>query len=171
MELIPHSDGTWSMERVTELEHLMLARLPEAADPTGCVGAEHRLYPSPVAPTAELPPREEDAIERDWREFIEPDLRVAFAAAVETVVADVGAAHGSKVGGAVYYQIDVPAEHADAWCSALNQARLVLHHRHRLPDEDGDMDSDLDAERWMAMLQSEIYSIIMEFLVRKVLGP
>ena len=39
----------------------------------------------------------------------------------------------------------------------------------KLPDEDGIMGDDPDAEKWMAMLQSEIYSIIMEFLVTRVL--
>jgi hypothetical protein len=38
-----------------------------------------------------------------------------------------------------------------------------------LPDEDGDMDMSPNPEKWMATLQSEIYGMLMEFLIKKVL--
>ena len=169
MELINHNDGTWSLRKVSELEHLMLSRLPEAADPTDCEAAQHRLYPSPIAPTADVDESDATIATDEWREYIEPDLRSSFRDALKIVADDLGGASKRNVKGATFYQINVPKAHADHWCNALNQARLVIHHRHRLPTEDGEMDDDPDAEKWMAMLQSEIYSIIMEFLVTRVL--
>ena len=96
--------------------------------------------------------------------------REQFGDALKIVRDDLGSANVvDEDGGSSFYEINVPRAHADHWCSALNQARLVLHHRHDLPDEDGEMDHDPDAEKWMAMLQSEIYGILMEFLVTSVL--
>ena len=169
MELINHEDSTWSLRKVTELEHLMLTRIPEAADASDCEDAQHRLFPSPIAPTAKIDEQKEAEAASDWKEYIEPDLREAFRDALKVVADDIGGAAEKRIDGATYYQINVPKAHADHWCSALNQARLVIHHRHALPDEDGEMDHDPDAEKWMAMLQSEIYSIVMEFLVTRVL--
>lgn len=148
----------------------MLTRLPDAADPSDCQEAQHRLFPSPIAPTADLPDAEETEAREEWREYIEPDLREQFGDALKVVGDDLGGAKMAEEDGATFYEINVPKAHADHWCSALNQARLVLHYRFDLPDEDGDMDSDPDAEKWMAMLQSEIYGILMEFLVKSVLS-
>lgn len=171
MELINHDDGTWSLLKVTELEHLMLNRIPDAADPSDCEEAQHRLYPSPIAPTANVDEHDEADAVSDWKEYIEPDLRSEFRDSLKIVADDLGGAAERSIDGATFYQINVPKAHADHWCSALNQARLVIHHRHALPNEDVEMDSDPDAEKWMAMLQSEIYSIVMEFLVTCVLWP
>ena len=54
MELIKNDDSTWTLSKVSELEQLMLSRIPESADPNGCERALDRLYPSPIAPDANL---------------------------------------------------------------------------------------------------------------------
>jgi len=170
MELLNHDDGTWSLRKVSELEHLMLSRIVGAADPVDCGEAERRLYPSPIIPGAPLAPDEVVSADADWEEYIEPDLREAFRGALEVVGSDIAKATSSNTKeGNLFYEINVPKTHADDWCSALNQARLVIHYRHDLPDEDGEVGDDLDPEMWMAMLQSEIYGIIMDFLVTSVL--
>ncbi len=169
MELLNHDDGTWSLRKVSELEHLMLTRIRDAADPTGCGEAEQRLYPPPVAPRAGSGRGGEGGIEEDWRQFVQPELRASFGDALKVVADDIGRATAGFEDGVTRYEINVPKAHADHWCSALNQARLVIHHRHDLPDEDGEIDDDPDPEKWMAMLQSEIYGILMEFLVTRVL--
>lgn len=169
MELHNHDDGTWSLRKVTELEHLMLTRLPGAADPTGCEEAQNRLYPSPIAPTADISDRDSAGAENDWREYIEPELRIAFRDALKVVSDDLSQAKAAEEDSTTLYEFNIPKAHADHWCSALNQARLVIHHRHDLPDEDGEMDDDPNPEKWMAMLQSEIYGILMEFLITRVL--
>jgi hypothetical protein len=169
MELLNHDDGTWSLRKVSELEQLMLSRILEAADPRDCDGAAQRLYPSPISPDASLGSRTVAAAEEDWREYIEPDLRLAFKNSLDVVEADIAGATATVEEGNTVFEINVPKSHADDWCSALNQARLVIHHRHDLPDEDGEMGDDPDPEKWMAMLQSEIYSILMDFLVTSVM--
>ena len=108
-------------------------------------------------------------MEKDWREFIVPDLKDAFGESLGVVSEDLSRAEFVSDGEITAYRLSVPKDHSEHWCSALNQARLVLHHRHRLPDEDGELEGDPDPEQWMAMLQSEIYGILMEFLITKVL--
>lgn len=169
MELINHDDGTWSLGKVSELEHLMLTRLPAAADPTGCEEAQNRLYPSPLAPTADVDDNTSAGLEEDWREYIVPDLRQSFGDALKIVSDDLARGELVTDGETTAYDFNIPKAHADHWCSALNQARLVLHYRHNLPDQDGELDGDLDPEKWMAMLQTEIYSILMSFLITRVL--
>ena len=70
MELIKNDDSTWTLSKVSELEHLMLSRIPESADPNGCERALDRLYPSPIAPDAELDSDKSFDLENDWDEFI-----------------------------------------------------------------------------------------------------
>ncbi len=60
----------------------MLTRLPAAADPTGCEEAQNRLYPSPLAPDAEVDKSTSEGLEEDWREYIVPDLRQSFGDAL-----------------------------------------------------------------------------------------
>ncbi len=169
MELISHNDGSWSLRKVSELEYLMLSRIQESADPAGCNEACSRLYPSPVTATADLDQQDTWSIEADWREYTEPDLRKGFGKAIQTVAADIESAAIERVSGVDFYEINVPKIHAEYWCSALNQARLVSHYRHDLPAEPGEISKAPGSEEWMAMLQSEIYGVIMEFLVTRVL--
>ena len=169
MELTSHNEGTWSLEKVSELEYLMLSRIKESANPAGCDGALDRLYPSPVTPTAKLEQNEVISIEEDRGEHAGPDIRAGFDRALRTVVSDIASASVEDIDGMDYYAITVPDIHAESWCSALNQARLVLHHRHDFPDESEEVESGPVSEEWMAMLQSEIYGMLMEFLIQKVL--
>ena len=48
MRLISKDDGTWEMQRIRELEFLMLSKLEEACDPDGSQAAIDRLFPSPL---------------------------------------------------------------------------------------------------------------------------
>ncbi|MCH2061032.1 MAG: DUF2017 domain-containing protein [Verrucomicrobiales bacterium] len=169
MELIRHSDGRWSLARVSELEYLMLSRIQESADPSGCDQALERLYPSPVAPTAQLDHEAALSIEEDWREYTGPEIRDGFSQALEKVALDIASASVEDDEGYEYYGMTLPDAHAESWCSALNQARLVLHHRHELPEEAEEMGVNPVSEEWIVVLQSEIYGMIMEFLIKEVL--
>ena len=169
MELIKNDDSTWTLNKVSELEHLMLSRLPDSADPTGCEEASDRLYPSPIAPDAEVDDDKSFTLENDWKEFIEPELRSDFRDSLKVVADDLGKSSMTKEGELNQYEFIIPTAHANHWCSALNQARIVIHHRYDLPSEDGLLDMDPNPEKWMATLQSEIYGMLMEFLIKKVL--
>ncbi|MDE0570362.1 MAG: DUF2017 family protein [Verrucomicrobiales bacterium] len=169
MELINNDDGTWTLSKVSELEHLMLSRLPESADSTGCEEADNRLFPSPISPEADLDNEKKSSADSDWKEYIEPELRVEFRDSLKIVADDLGKAQMAKDEEVNCYEFNIPTAHADYWCSALNQARIVIHYRYNLPDEDGVLDMDPNPEEWMATLQSEIYGMLMEFLIKKVL--
>jgi hypothetical protein len=169
MELIKNDDGTWTLSKVSELEHLMLSRLPESADSTGCEDATERLFPSPISPDADLDYEKKSSADSDWKEYIEPELRVNFRDSLKIVADDLGKARFSKDEEVNCYELIIPTAHADHWCSALNQARIVIHYRYNLPDEDGVLDMDPNPEKWMATLQSEIYGMLMEFLIKKIL--
>ncbi len=177
MELAVHNDGTWSLNKLHELEKMMLERIAETANPKGSDAAKERLYPSPLS----NPPLEDndEQLTEDWSEFVQPELAAQFESARDVVARDVAKMRKKRSKGMVHFNLTVPKAHADQWCSALNQARLVLHERHNLPDEeaadwpgeDTTPSSELpDSEgKWMALLQSEIYGVIMEFLVTRVL--
>lgn len=167
MRLISRDDGMWEMQRIGELEFLMLNKLDQATDPTGSDAAAERLFPSPLA----RPPMDdgEDEMIADWESLVRPDLEAQFKSSLAVVLADLREIKGRKRRQQIEYQLVVPKKHADDWCSALNQARLVLHDRFQLPDEDDDFDLEGGHERWLAIIQSEIYGMIMEFLVRQIL--
>jgi hypothetical protein len=155
------------MQRIRELEFLMLNKLVGAADPNGSAAARGRLFPSPLGRPAM--DDAEDEMVGDWENLVLPDLELQFRSSLDVVLADLHDITGRKRSGEMEYRLVVPKKHADDWCSVLNQARLVLHERFDLPDEDGGLDLDGGHEQWLAILQSEIYGGIMEFLVRRVL--
>jgi hypothetical protein len=167
MRLISKDDGTWEIQRIREMEFLMLSKLEEATDPDGCSGAGKRLYPSPLGRPAM--DDGEDEIVTDWEGLVHPDLESQFKSSVGVVLADMQEIKARKRNGEMEYHLIVPKKHADDWCSALNQARLVLHERFGLPDEEDVFDPEGGHEQWLAMVQSEIYGAIMEFLVRRIL--
>ena len=49
MRLISNDDGTWEIQRMREMEFLMLSRLEQAADTSESPGARERLFPTPLA--------------------------------------------------------------------------------------------------------------------------
>lgn len=169
MELRRHSDGRWSLEKVSELEYLLLSRIQQAADPSDCEKAIERLYPSPIAPTAGLDKAAALSIEEDWSEYTGPEIRHAFNKALDVVAADISSASIWDSDGYDYYSMTLADSHAESWCSALNQARLVLHYRHDLHSDMEEMGTNPVSEEWMVVLQSEIYGMIMEFLIKEVL--
>ncbi len=162
------------MDWLNELERLMLQRIPDAADPTGSPEAERRLFPeSPLGMPALRD--EDEGVVADWKEFVEPELRVQFRKSMDVVREDLGRIEKRTRKSLHFHALTVPKAHADHWCSALNQARIVLHERFGLPDPEEDMreseegDEESREGQWLAMLQSEIYGGIMEFLVTRVL--
>ena len=167
MQLISNDDGTWEMLEVRELELLMLSKIAESADPGDSQAAFERLYPSPLGrPSID---ESEDEIMDDWESLIHPDLKEQFNSAIGVVQADLAEMKSKKRGGEMEYSLKVPKKHADDWCSALNQARLVLHEKYKLPDEDEELEDENGHGQWMALVQSEIYGGVIEFLVQEIL--
>jgi len=86
------------------------------------------------------------------------------------------------------FHLEVPNSHADAWYSALNQARILLSQKQGL-HEDGPVSEEMLVHaiitagekrspelrelqsRWKAYVQSQVYAVVQEWLVSEVIGP
>ena len=104
----------------------MLSRIPDSADPNGCDRALDRLYPSPIAPDADLDADKSFDLENDWDEFIKPDLQIEFKDALKIVADDLGKSIMTREGDLNLYQFIIPTAHANHWCSALNLSLIHI---------------------------------------------
>ena len=145
----------------TELE--MLRGVRDAADTTACPEAEHRLFPAPIADADE---RDFDAI-ADWKEFVVPDLRTRFDDALDQLDRDVSRAHKVRKLPMKRFVVELKVEHLEQWYSALNQARLVLQEKYKLPSENTGLSlEDLFAKgQWRAYFQSLFYAEVQCWLL------
>lgn len=182
MQLFSKDDGTWQIEHIRDLELLMLNRLEEATDRGESESVKKRFFPSPLGRPAI--DDEEDEIIDDWESLVHPDLDSQFKKSVKVVLDDLKSIKEERD---QEYSLVVSKKHADDWVSALNQARLILHERFKLPDEEEtlaaieetdddveeeeeeDDDDGISPDQWLAMVQSDVYGGIMEFLIRDVL--
>lgn len=169
MELVENKDGTWTLRRMQDLEKLLLERVVEAANYEESPKARKRLFPGPVRGDVPGGDEDGDSINTDWEELVEPELEAGFRESLDVVEGDLEKIKKRRGTKGATYEISVPKAHADDWCKALNQARLVLHEQFDLPDPEETLDDDPGEGKWMAMLQSEIYGVIMEFLVTRIL--
>ena len=112
-------------------------------------------------------------IREDWDHYIRPGLEEEFKSAIDDVADDLrNIAERTKKMSTVR-TLQIPAAHAEAWLSALNQARLVLGEKYGLPESEDDFDPDDDpfSERSQAHMQSWFYAYIQEFLIECVMNP
>lgn len=146
-----------------EAELEMLRGVRDAADPTACPEAECRLFPEPITDADQ---DDLDAV-ADWKEFVVPDLRTQFDAALDQLEADIASAEQVRKRPVKRYQITVPMSHLDQWYSALNQARLVLQEKYGLPGEGIGLSlEDLFAKgQWRAYFQSRFYAELQCWLL------
>src|SRR5947208_10227444 len=96
----------------------LLRQIPASASPDGVSAAEQRLFSPPAN-------RKETELCAEWKVYVEPELRRLFQSATETVAADLEQLNGNEKSLA-NRTLRIPTKHADAWLSALNQARLVI---------------------------------------------
>ncbi len=96
----------------------LLRQIPGSANPEGAPAAEQRLFSLPTN-------RKETEICAEWKTYVEPELRSLFQTATQTVAIDLEQLNGNEKSLA-NRTLRIPAKHADAWLSALNQARLVI---------------------------------------------
>src|SRR5882724_12406090 len=96
----------------------LLRQIPASADPGGAPVAEERLFSPPTD-------GKEAEICAEWKLYVQPELRRLFQTATQTVAADLEQLNGNEKS-FVNRTLRIPSKHADAWLSALNQARLVI---------------------------------------------
>ena len=80
-------------------------------------------------------PSTQEAINRDWRELVAPELEALWRTNYELMAADLermekDPAHPD------FWRTVFPANHTAAWLSAVNQARLVMASRWDVTEED-----------------------------------
>jgi len=163
MEICRHNDHI----EISELDPFLaelLRQIPASARPDGVPDAEQRLFSSPAN-------RKETELCAEWKMYVEPELRRLFQSATETVAADLEQLNGNEKSVA-NRTLRIPAKHADAWLSALNQARLVIAAKNNFTESElGDhFRSPIGSRRDLSLFQINFYGFLQEFILRDLGG-
>ncbi len=141
----------------------LLRQIPESAQPDGSVDAEKRLFSQPA-----------DAANNDlcaeWKLYVEPELRRIFQSATETVATDLAQLNGNAKPFA-NCTLRIPAKHAEAWLSALNQARLVIAAKYAFTDGElcDHYRSPIGSRRDLGLFQVNFYGFLQEFILQHLM--
>ena len=95
------------------------------------------LEPQPPSVRERLLPKptKHEAINRDWNEWVVPELEALWRANHELMAADLGRLEKDPAHRGCW-RVVLPSNHAAAWLSALNEARLVLGSRWDVTEAD-----------------------------------
>jgi hypothetical protein len=139
----------------------LLNRITFCSDPSDSPKAEQRLYPDPS---------NDQHLNEDWRDYVQPDLKHLFETANEVVNGDLALIEQPKK--TPEFILRIPLPHAESWLSSLNQARLALAANFDLTQEDMEQDLPeiLTSERELAVLQVNLYGAIQEHLIQAISG-
>ena len=150
---------------ITDLDPFLaelLRQIPESTNPEGAEAAEKRLFSAPAH--ADL-----KEICAEWKVYVEPELRRLFRTATETVTTDLGQLNGSEKPFA-NCTLRIPTAHAEAWLSALNQARLVIATKYGF--NEGELcdhyRSPIGSRRDLSLFQVNFYGFLQEFILREM---
>jgi Domain of unknown function (DUF2017) len=140
----------------------LLRQIPVSANPEGSAAAEQRLFSSPSEAN-------EKEICKEWKMYVEPELRRLFRTATETVAADLAQLNG-KEQSSTNCTLRIPAGHADAWLNVLNQARLAISARHNFSDSElnDHYRSPIGSRRDLSLFQVNFYGFLQEFILREI---
>ena len=137
------------IDGIDSLLGMCLQELPAILEKRDSPAVRQRIFPNPSS---------DAKANNDWQQHVTPELRHLFVSAGETVVRDLTGLDA----GTLKFQ----AEHANAWMSALNQARLILGELHHITDADmeaGDLDPRDPKQR--AVLLIHIYGMLLQLFV------
>jgi Domain of unknown function (DUF2017) len=132
----------------------LLRQIVSSADPGESGPARARIFPTPTEG------REPEA-DRDWREYVEPDLRRLFQDALDVVAEDVKglAPEGRKQA----HALRIPVKNLEAWIHALNQARLAIVARNDFAEKDMEGRAPIEGDaRALALFQVHFYGFLQE---------
>jgi Domain of unknown function (DUF2017) len=159
MDICRHGDEL----QISDLDPFLaelLRQIPGSTNPEGESEAEARLFSRPSA---------EREICAEWKSYVEPELRLLFRSAIETVADDLTQLNGNEKS---FHNctLRIPFEHADAWLNALNQARLVIAAKYKFSDEElNDHDrSPIGSRRDLGLFQVSFYGFLQEFILREM---
>lgn len=106
-------------------------------------------------------------LQRDWRDFVIPDLEREFSSAIEHVNASVRHAETQAQGGPG--AIWITRQDGPIWFSALNQARLAIEDYHHFSRQEPQDLSALDPIQRAAFLRYRLYHAIQSQLLDQVM--
>lgn len=136
-----------------------LHQIRNAANPGDNDAARQRLFPSPTN-------GEHPELDKDWLEYVEPELTDWFTSCLQTVeqdLTDFPAETSNDIG----YTLQIPLDHLDAWIHALNQARITLGAKYNFTDADMNADIPMEGhDRSFALFQEHFYGFLIECFVR-----
>lgn len=140
----------------------LLRQIPESTQTDGNPEAEKRLFSAPAAAS-------EEELRKEWKLYVEPELRSIFQTATETVTADL-AQLDTKAKPFANCTLRIPAKHTDAWLSALNQARLTIAAKYAFTDGElcDHYRSPIGSRRDLALFQLNFYGFLQEFILQEM---
>jgi hypothetical protein len=161
MEIRRHGDALEIAELDPFLAEL-LRQVPDSTNPEDDDAAKARLFT--------LPAEESDTeICAEWKLYVEPELRRLFQSATETVAADLKQLNGQTKPFA-NCTLRIPKEHAEAWLSALNQARLVIASKYGFTESElsDHYRSPIGSRRDLGLFQVNFYGFLQEFILQEL---
>lgn len=157
MELQISADGTMTLRAINPFFFALFQEIVQHAASNN-PEVEERFFPSPVNDP------QENSLAEDWKSLVHPELNANFRAARDVVQADLRLASKKKK----EFSFKIPAKHADAWISALTQARLSLAEEHHFGEADlaAEVPQEISDIRSYALLQIHFYGFLQEWLVK-----
>lgn len=139
----------------------LLRQIPESTRADGIEAAEARLFSRPADP-------QETELCAEWKLYVEPELRRMFESATETVSGDLAQLNGQAKPFA-NCTLRIPTSHAEAWLSALNQARLVIASKYGFTDGElcDHYRSPIGSRRDLGLFQVNFYGFLQEFILQE----
>ena len=140
----------------------LLRQIPESTRPEGAEAAEKRLFSLPAdAANSEMC--------NEWKLYVEPELRRLFRTATETVESDLKMLNGTTKPFA-NCTLRIPTKHAEAWLSALNQARLVIAAKYGFTEGElcDHYRSPIGSRRDLSLFQVNFYGFLQEFILQEM---
>jgi Domain of unknown function (DUF2017) len=140
----------------------LLRQIPASANPEGATAAEQRLFSLPTTGN-------EPELCAEWKTYVEPELRRLFQTATQTVATDLEQLNGNEESFA-NRTLRIPSKHADAWLSALNQARLVIAAKNNFTESElnDHLRSPIGSRRDLSLFQVNFYGFLQEFILREL---
>ena len=140
----------------------LLLQIPASANTDGVPAAEQRIFSLPAN-------RKERELCAEWKTYVEPELRRLFQTATQTVGADLKQLNGNEKSLA-NRTLRIPIKHAEAWLSALNQARLVIAAKNNFTELElnDHLRSPIGCRRDLSLFQVNLYGFLQEFILREI---
>ena len=140
----------------------LLRQIPACASTQGAPAAEQRIFSPPMN-------GKETEFCAEWKMYVEPELRRLFETATQTVSADLQQLNGNEKS-LSNRTLRIPTKHADAWLSALNQARLVIATKNNFTELElnDHLRSPIGSRRDLSLFQVNFYGFLQEFILREM---